>query len=354
MKKSFVVFFLIFLGMMTAILAESATQKKNLDFELLFNFESLSPKIQFVPVSNNFFFVDDSGTIYFCDFSNHRIAKYSSAGDFLGQIGRIGQGKDDLYFPVGVYLFQKRIYVLNNVGKEIKAFNQEGKCIDGFEIKKSASTYSFFVTKDFIVTDTKYSDHKNYNRQKLITLFDHSGKKIRSFGDVVKCKTFLGHKEFNALHLGFDNNNIFGAFSNSPIIFKYSMKGKKIIRQNISELAITEIQGLIDRTISEKMDTPLSIKESNKLRFVGFSPGICIYGTELLYSVNSKASLLVFDTNGNLVENIGLIFRDNPIWLDRLFINKNNNLIYGIGILDKGKKKVFLKINLINNPNERG
>lgn len=335
-------FFLFFCISVLSLLADDIPTR-DVEVTELFDLGNYKPKIKILGFQGNFFSVDNRENIYFTDFSNHRILKFAVNGEFIYQIGSIGQGKKDLYYTQGFFLRGDKVFVLNHTGREIKVFNRNGKYISGFKIPKASFSHTLYVYGNKIITDTKYKELKNYNKQKLISVFNEKGKKIKSFGRILKCQTFLGYKQFNSIYIDIIDNNIVGAFANYPIIFRYDFDGNEIFYKDLRKLKIREIQALKERSLKLGMDTPESIKTDNALRFVNYCSG---FGAnrdhQIYYSVKNKYCVLHFDENGNLLEKLILKLRNNPLTVEKMYVNEKG-IFYGLGILSKGKRKIFFK-----------
>jgi hypothetical protein len=315
------------------------------DFEVtpIFDLNTLKPEVEIIPFLNNFFSVDKEENIYFVDVSNHRVLKFGINGDFIAQIGSIGQREKDLYYPQGLFLKGDRLFALNYEGREIKIFNTNGKFISGFRIPDASTSFALYVHDEQIITDTKYKDLRNFNLQKLLSLFNKKGEKVKSVGKILKCQTFTGYEVFNSAFINMIDNSFVIALANYPLIFRCDLNGKEIFYKDLIELEINEIRELQERIFKLGMDTPESIKEKNAVRSSVYCSGLGIsLEKQIYYALMNSCYLLHLNERGDIVEKLKLKIQNEPLRVEKININEMGNF-YGIGILHKEKKKIFFK-----------
>lgn len=335
-----------------AIFSSCSPQKsaiiKQIEVRSVLNLDVLSPKVDTGKIlfSRSFFSVDQFGNLFFIDPANHRILKYRKNGEYIGQIGGIGQGEEDLFNPLGLYVEDDRVFILNNAGREMKIFSTEGDYLSSFKIENAWLADCVCVEGDFIFVGVRYLDEEHYNQRGLITVFDWQGKKIKEIGKIVRCASRIGYQCFNEIFMSMADKEIFGAFKNRPIIFCYGANGKEHFWINLGNVAIEEIRRLIEREKSEGFETPETKKTDFSLRFLNYCRG---FGADekgrLYYSIKSVDNrhsyiLLQFNKKGKLSERMALKSRGESIVTEFIFIDCRGNR-YGIG--KAGKQTILFQ-----------
>jgi DNA-binding beta-propeller fold protein YncE/peptidoglycan/xylan/chitin deacetylase (PgdA/CDA1 family) len=65
---------------------------------------------------------DEHGNVWVMDSGNARIQVFSAHGDYMGQIGAYGWGVGRFAWPVGVAVYQKRVYITDTGGDEVEVY----------------------------------------------------------------------------------------------------------------------------------------------------------------------------------------------------------------------------------------
>lgn len=328
---------------LVALFSSCSLQKsaiiREIEVRSVLDLDELSPKVDIIGgmlFSRSFFSVDQSGNLFFLDPANHRVLKYTKEGEFIGQIGGIGQGKEDLFNPLGLYIKDDQAFILNNAGKELKIFSAEGAYISSFKIENGWRADSLCVDSDFIYVGVRYLDEKNYNQHGLITVFDKQGRRIDEMGKIILCASRIGYLHFNNVFLSMARNKIFGAFKNRPIIFCYGTDGKEQFYINLEKAGIEEVRGLIEKEKSEGFDTPETKKTDGSLRMINYCRA---FGADkkgnFYYSIWSTDNqhpyiILQFNNKGKLVKKFVLKSRGRSIIAECIFIDSRGKR-WGIG-----------------------
>lgn len=349
-KNHFTVFLLI--GFM--VTCSVACQKHKVSMKILeprsiLYLDSLSPKIDVESYifPKNPICINKKGNIYFNDKKNHRILVYDVDGNFIQQIGGIGQGLSDLYNPLGLFLYKNSIYVLNKAGKEIKIFSHDGECENVFKINNVWLADSIAVSDESIFIGARYWDINKVGH-KLISVFDCGGNKKREIGRIIDCPVPSGYLYFNIVFLAVKKNKIYGAFENRPIIFCYKPDGEEIFVRDLSNAGIEEIDFISERERQEGFDTPETTSSNRQLRILQYCWGFIVDdSSKLYYLVNiynleggrpSQSVILVFNSKGILLEKIKLAKDGYPVQVRWLLVSTKNER-YALG---KFKKKTIL------------
>lgn len=125
---------------------------------------------------------DAQGYIYVADTKRHRIVKFDSAGNFVQQIGRPGQGPGELLYPVGVDIDDEGfVYVLDAGNSRVQVYTPDGRYHDGFRFEPTlpGGTYGPIAVgkagEVFLnLPRTGY----------LVSVFSREGRKLRDFGEL--------------------------------------------------------------------------------------------------------------------------------------------------------------------------
>lgn len=308
---------------------------KEVEVKALFDVMDLNPKIgKLLFPTNNYFSVDEKENFYFLNSENHRILKFSKNGKFTSQIGSIGQGKEDLYYPAGISVNKSRVFVIN---EGVKIFTTDGMYQSGFKIPNFWIASSIHIYKNLILVDVRYKDTKNYNKQSLISVFDINGNYVNKFGRIIECQKWGGYLNFNSYFIDVVDEKIYGTFPIYPIIFCYDFNGKELFFKDLRNDRIEEINQIQNEIIERGMDTPDTIHKEEGTSTLEFCRGFGVSDEKhIFYALNiykpiKKHYILHFDEEGNLKEKI-ILKKDNTYLKNILrFSLEKNNTFYGIG-----------------------
>ncbi|MHB8093326.1 MAG: NHL repeat-containing protein [Candidatus Aminicenantales bacterium] len=331
---------IIAIALVIAISACTRSEKKpfekTVEVEPVFYLDDFSSTIKPDFFANNTLALDKEGNIYIVDNGRHRIVRLNRDGKFINSIGSIGQGEQDLFNPVGVEVVNNCVYVLNNWGKDLKRFSPEGKFISGFQIENAGVTQALAVSDEGIFVATrneiaKSTNLEEYNRQRLLRLYDPHGRQIGSLGGTIPCATVYGHLEFNSAFIRVIEGKIFGAYKNIPRIFSYGNAGQENFIRDLEAMKIAEIMKVSETARGNNSDSPNHIRNPYELKVCIYCAGISIHRDRIYYALPMGCSLLEFDLKGHYMG----IYRLNTakgkplnFWtcgLDR------NGKIYGLG-----------------------
>jgi hypothetical protein len=304
-------------------------QVKEVEVIPIFKINELSPNFNIIPgliSSTNTFSIDKNGNLYFLDFNNNRILKFNMKGSFIKQIGTIGQGNEDLYYPQGVFVNQDIVYVLDQSGNKLKMFSLEGEFISAFKIDEEMSVKSFFVTENLVILNAFH--RKKYNETKPISIFTNKLEGIKEIGKIIKTPSFLACITFNEMFITFCDNSIYGCLRSYPLIFRYDIDGKEIFYKNLRDMHIKEIITIENEGRKRGVDAPESVKENNRVRSMIYCDGFGTNGNgDIYYALNfdkaKKGIILHMDSKGELIEKTILKVNNKQARIERLFIKKN-------------------------------
>jgi hypothetical protein len=175
-------------------------------------------------------------TLYVLDMENHRIILIKDK-EVIGQIGRIGNGKGELYYPEDFFITKdKLLYVMDSGNNRIEIFNLQGKYLYDFPVHiKSLGMGTNSKGEIFLGQPAL----KN-----IISVYNSKGKHVRSFGSLMSPSELYGEnfKKYDRSHiiplnrvwLTLDNEeNLWLGFLHAPLICKYNQMGKLIFKKII-------------------------------------------------------------------------------------------------------------------------
>lgn len=183
--------------------------------------------------------------VYLLDHRNHRLV--IRRGNQFIQMGRIGNGKGDLYQPADVAVDRGgRVYIKDAGNRRIQIIDASGRFVSAFpDVPKSLG---LAVTGGGeILLGQPQLGH-------LVTAYDAQGKKKRSFGSLVLPSELFGptHKRYDGPYkLAFnrvvmtadDQGNVWVALLHAPLLLKFDARGQLVARKR---LAYPELRPVID------------------------------------------------------------------------------------------------------------
>jgi hypothetical protein len=281
----------------------------------------------------NCFDIDKKGNYYFVVSKRHGVLKYSPNGDFISQIGSIGKGEKDLYYPGIISIHNDMLYVSEG-GKRIKRFSLDGNYISSFEIKHGKELSTIRVNDEKIYTDVRYYV-KNFSHKKLISVFTREGELEAEIGKGPEVKAAASYWAFNSTFFHILNNHIYGTFQFSPVIFKYDFDGKQVFYKDLSKMGIPEIDRITEEVIGKGSDLPgnKKTKQTNTVMVIRYCTGFCIdshgnfyYGIRLRGQANC---ILILNSKGTLHQKIILTYNDKIIKPSALYFKNNKHYCIG-------------------------
>ncbi len=363
MKAIFSLFLLFIPANILSNVREQPTLK--MAAEIVLELDRLAPPLPTLGGRINYFDRDESDRLYFCDMKNHRIVVYTADGKYISQIGSVGQGDGDLFYPCGIAIQADRLYVLDQGGKKIKIFSLDGTHRKTVLIKDVYSSDSLGIIENgLIAAGSKYLGQTRFKNHPLITIFNPEGIRERSFGDIYRCENYQGYIVFNLVMIGSYGETIVAAHTNAPRMSSYDLKGKKIFDIDLSKMKIPEVLKLKNDEARMGMDTPDDIKSKDgSITSTIYCSGLSVdpnTGT-IFYTIKTPNS-----ANQNMMDSAVLMFNPSGKWLGRLHVYIDdcrilvertlcrNGYFYGVG--RKSMENILFRIpcsNIGNNIQER-
>ncbi|HEV8433328.1 MAG TPA: hypothetical protein VGR95_07940 [Thermoanaerobaculia bacterium] len=180
--------------------------------------------------------------VYVLDAQNHHVLVVKNGSTVT--IGGIGNGPADLYQPFDLAVdSQSRIYVQDHGNKRISIFDDKGTSLGGFPDTPKSLGLAVTRTGEVLLGQPQLGS--------LISAYDKSGHRIRSFGALVRPSEIYGpsYKRFDANVAMFnrvriatdDDGNIWAAFAYMPLVCKFSPAGQLLMRKKLEYPELAQV-----------------------------------------------------------------------------------------------------------------
>ncbi len=190
------------------------------------------------------------------DRGNHRIVVLEE-GRVEAQIGRIGQGKDDLHYPENFEVGSDGSFYIAclSIPFEVKVFDSSGRRRGGFSSGSSREEARAFRSLDLAV-DPKGAIYLSqpYERD-LVSVYNADGRRLRGFGEKVDpeavwkggcsgralCRDSRYKAALNRVRLAAAPGIVLVAFDHAPIVRGYKPDGAKLFERLLEGEAVAEV-----------------------------------------------------------------------------------------------------------------
>lgn len=202
------------------------------------------------------------GNLMVVEDNNHRIAITDPRGTIKGQIGSIGQGPDELYYPDDLVRAKNgNLYVLEIRNRRIQIFDSHGHSLKTFHIEPEPTGMAVDSKGQLFLGQPGTGT--------LVSVYSADGHRIRSFGELRSVSDFYGTKlsplnraarqAINRIHIACDDaDNVYVSFLGAPFWQKYSLDGRLLFERRIEfpdmERAITEFASNLKAHSTVKYD----------------------------------------------------------------------------------------------------
>jgi len=172
------------------------------------------------------------GRYFALESSNHRVLVLNRAKTPVGQIGRIGDGVGEFYYPSDIAIDrQGNLYVLEARKKRVQVFDQDAKVRSSFYVE--TQPYGIVVnSKQEILLGMPLGGA-------LVSVYARDGHRLRSFGNLRTMSDFYGaplrtldkgyRVAINRVSLAVANDDsVFTAFVGSPFTDKFDPDGHRV------------------------------------------------------------------------------------------------------------------------------
>lgn len=310
---------------------------KTVGLKFLANFAKVKPKLNHAYMSGpSRTIIDDEGFVYICEGEKHRVLKFSQYGRFIKQIGRIGQDDEGLYHPGGIFIKEKTLFILDDIGKKIKTFTLDGQLLSAAKLNANGIYWSTAIVVDDskIYTNSRFRS-KDWKDKKLISVFSKEGKLLNSFGRSSIADRIQAYWIGNEVYLSIYNGKLYGVFETSPVIFSYDLKGKELLFTDIRSIEIDdEIDAIYKLYKDPPDDSPNPNKVLSRTYFFGFSiDKRGNYQLVINYHIGGKrkAFIFVLDRAGNPQQKIRFTSGEKPVYPIFNIIRNRKGAAYIVG-----------------------
>ena len=270
--------------------------------------------------------IQSNGMLYFLEMGNHRIISVKE-GEILDQIGRIGNGKGEFYYPKDFFIHKKTsYYVLDRGNKRIQIVDGTGRYIGGFPDISKSWGFSVNSRGDVLLGQPILN--------KLLSIYNPKGKRLHQFGELINPSDIYGleYKQYdenyqlpmNRVYLSVDeDDNVWVGFLYMPLILKYNKNGDLAIRK------ILNIPGLEPLKKAVWQNPPPT--EYLSMNIDGIQLTLIIkdmaynFDSSKLYVLLGDDRILVINSDGR--EECIIVPKIRRGSLDRIFITGNGDLM---------------------------
>jgi sugar lactone lactonase YvrE len=281
---------------------------KRIEVKSFFKFNEVDKDIKwdsiFLKRMDTQVFATDGVFLFFLDSRNHRILKYDQKGNFIKQIGRIGQSDKALYWPGAIAIYNHRLYVVDQAGTKIKSFELDGDLINAFAIPNAWMTMGFAVNFDGqILVATIFP--KIFPQKKLVSVFDSNGKRIGEFGEPNVAEEVRAFAILNQCQILACKEAYYIAFHAVPKIMIYSKTGEY---QSTIDLTNKEVE-TIDSV--DSMGKKAGLQNNVKIDAKGvhteeYFNDLAVDEDGVLYYATTNKMILSINPNGKIESQIRL------------------------------------------------
>jgi len=184
---------------------------------------------------------------YILDSGNHRILK-TKGKSIEGEIGIIGNGKGEIYYPEDMIFENNLFYILDRGNHRIQIIDIDGKPVGMFPENPVASGIASNSSNMIFLGQA--------TQNKLISVYDVKGNVVSRFGELIKPSEVFGLSyikndsthiiPMNRVYLQTDNSdNIWVAYYHMPVICAYSSTGKPILKKIIQLQGFEKIKNAV-------------------------------------------------------------------------------------------------------------
>jgi hypothetical protein len=326
---------------------------REVQIKKLLVFNDLKPKIKsnfYSEVGRNFD-IDEKGNYYILDSDKNSVFVFSPDGKYIRQIGSLGKDKEGLFNTLGLRIRNNKLYINNELGRQIKVFSLEGKYLSHIQFGKSVINGNWIDVDENIFYTIIKAAYQRYNELKLFHLYKEGTGHYKQFGRLIECNNITGYQFFNACMFSIRNGNIVGAHLSVPIVYRYSLNGEELFYIDLRKLGLSEVNSKVKFAVASGCDQPEKIaSKKKKVTMVRYCSGFDVaHNLHSYYSIithDFPPCIYHFDENGLVLERIVLKHGDDILTTKSIIIAEKSNIKYGIGFIsteyDDKKGKILL------------
>lgn len=303
-----------------------------IDLSSSLNITKIIPNLQ-LPSSGNPIAPYKDNIFFILDQDNQRILKVDHYGKQLLEIGGEGGGNENISRPMGVFLRDNILYILDNYGQYVKKFSPDGEFKDAFAIANAGITWGIQVDDGYVYVSPIFKHTPEYKNFKLISIYTKEGELVKTLGDPLGTVDYRGYTQFNQIFFSVKDKRVYIAFKYSPLIKVYGIDGSQIQEIDLTQKKIQEINQAVQSAANQAVDTPGTFSGQRARKFI-YCDGFAIDSNHHFYYSIGR-TILHFDHSFNLLEKIRLVkneLRCNGV--AQLYADEAGNRL-GLGICNR-------------------
>lgn len=269
--------------------------------------------------------------IYIGDNLNSRVICLDSRMNYLFEFGRKGNGPGEFSGIYSIKEKKNKIYILDKGNFRVSIFDKQGKLLNMLSLNS--------IVYDIAVTESGEIALLTASENMLIKIIDEKGNHVKSIGQLIYNEDSRYSSSISVAHLDIDEeNNIYVAFVQSPMVRKYNYIGELLWEKDLNQIA--ELKKMFEKVEAKKKKDP-SMKYNrinicydshcfNDKYYVGFI-GVLPYGNTIyVFDKEGEIIKIIRTSEGNISVDKLLhgwdftIFDVNEIW----FGDNMNHAIY--------------------------
>lgn len=164
------------------------------------------------------------GEIYIADKRFHAVVVIDKAGRHARTIGRKGQGPGDLLTPYRLRLWHKQLVVLETGNNRIQFFDAAGRSCKIIPLFKQYN--DFDIAGDGRIFLRRTNIKSSASAACPVDVLDMTGKLLYSLGEIFSEIVRVGSGNIGRIALDEERQEVYVAFTYSPVVARYSYDGK--------------------------------------------------------------------------------------------------------------------------------
>jgi hypothetical protein len=171
--------------------------------------------------------VDSKGNIWILDWSTHKLYRFDNQGGSASVIALKGVAPSELYFPQKLYITGDDHVFVVNLAQRLSEYDPNGKFISSFVPSHGHfpnSCVSVSSRGDIIIGGLKKNSGSSKFQGKMIHVYNHDGKYIKSFCDIDEKVERLNLSSHRSISFSLDKDD--NIYSVQPVDFKITVFDK--------------------------------------------------------------------------------------------------------------------------------
>lgn len=275
--------------------------------------------------------IQDGDSTFFLESYNHRLLAIKD-GKIVHQIGGIGQGKGEFYYPRDFAIDDRsNFYVLDFIGKginRVQYLDPGGKYLAGFNASSRAWGFAIDSSGHILMGMPALKE--------IITVHDTMGKRLAGFGKLVLPSEVYGGKyessdkyytiPMNRVNIAVDkDDNTWVSFLFMPLVLKYDKKGDLILKKVIGLPGLEPVKEALWKPGSKEAKKYLSMNLDGIQMPVMIKDIIYNESQSTFYLLLGNDTILAMSTTGEYRHLIKPVFTGGAI--EKFFLLETGDII---------------------------